>query len=72
MIKDLLLLLIVLVNNLFLIILVFSLLPKRVRNNFPQKPRVKLPKVLKKTKKEDYNFLEEIPVDELNKTLFKK
>jgi len=71
MIKDLFLLLIVLVNNLFLIILVFSLLPKKVRNNFPQKPRIKLPKVLKKTK-EDYNLLEEIPVEELNKTLFKK
>jgi hypothetical protein len=71
MIKDALLLLIVLVNNIFLIILVFSLLPKRVRRNFPQKPRIKLP-VLKKSKSKDYNFLEEIPVNELNKNLFKK
>jgi hypothetical protein len=62
---------IVLINNLFLISLVFALLPKRVRRNFPQRPVLRVPN-LKKRKKEEYHFLEEVPVKELNKELFKK
>jgi len=71
MTKDILLSLIILLNNLFLIVLVFSLLPKKIQKNFPKKPRIKFPP-LAKTKKEEYHFLEEIPVEELKKELFKK
>ena len=71
MITEIILLTLLAINNIFLIVLLIAFLPKRIRKSLPQRPKISLPKFRKK-EKSNMQFLEDVPISELKKELFKK